>query len=301
MKLSDLAAAACVEVLRDGEFASLGMTFFDLPRMLVALYDPRYLNECRRNAQITSAITTPSLAASLPKEWGVAVCEDPRQAFLEAHLYLAAETDFYGADFGSEIDAAAQIHPAASIAGKNVRIGANVQIGPGAAVLPGVTIGDGSRIGPGAIVGAEGFSPAPDGSGLPVIPHTGACRVGSGVEIQSNSVVCRGFYSGATAIGDGSVLSSLVNVSHNVRIGCGARIGAGACILGSSRLGDGVRVGPNATVSNRVRIGDGAQVTLGAVVVRDVAAGQTVSGNFAMEHGRFLSWFRRARSKSRED
>jgi UDP-3-O-[3-hydroxymyristoyl] glucosamine N-acyltransferase len=63
-------------------------------------------------------------------------------------------------------------------------------------------------------------------------------------------------------------------------------------VLGSARIGDDVWIGPNATISNQVQIGDGAAVSLGSVVVRDVRSGQRVSGNFAVDHRRFLSAFR---------
>jgi UDP-3-O-[3-hydroxymyristoyl] glucosamine N-acyltransferase len=59
-------------------------------------------------------------------------------------------------------------------------------------------------------------------------------------------------------------------------------------------VGDDVWIGPAATVSSRVRVGDGARVSIGAVVVRDVGAGASVSGNFAMPHKAFLALRRRS-------
>ena len=300
MKLSEIAKATDLELMRDAEISSLGLTFFALPKMLVALYDPRYQRECTRNPDVAAVITTGALAAQLPSRFGVALADDPQAAFLRAHAYLLSQTAFYGEDFSSEIAAGARIHESAFVAPRRVRIAEDVSIGPRAIVLEGASIGAGSIIGPGAVIGAEGFSPAPEGSLRPTTPHSGGCRIGARVEIQSNSVVCRGYLSGCTVIGDETVVSSLANVSHNVAIGRRARIGAGACVLGSSRLGDGVRIGPNATVSNRVKVGDGAHVSIGAVAVRDVAAGQTVTGNFALDHGTFLSWFRRVRTKVRD-
>jgi UDP-3-O-[3-hydroxymyristoyl] glucosamine N-acyltransferase len=94
------------------------------------------------------------------------------------------------------------------------------------------------------------------------------------------------------------VVSSLVNISHNVSIGSACRVGAGACILGSSRIENKAWIGPNSTVANRIRIGEVARVSLGSVVVRDVAGGETVSGNFAVPHAEFLNQYRRLRSRS---
>ena len=53
-------------------------------------------------------------------------------------------------------------------------------------------------------------------------------------------------------------------------------------------VGDDVWIGVNATVSNRIKIGKGARVSLGSVVTKDVPAGQTVTGNFAIDHARFM-------------
>lgn len=53
-------------------------------------------------------------------------------------------------------------------------------------------------------------------------------------------------------------------------------------------MGSDVWIGVNATISNRIRIGDGARVSLGSVVTKDVPAGATVTGNFAIDHRQFL-------------
>jgi UDP-3-O-[3-hydroxymyristoyl] glucosamine N-acyltransferase len=42
-------------------------------------------------------------------------------------------------------------------------------------------------------------------------------------------------------------------------------------------------------VSSRVTVGRGARVLLGAIVTKDVPAGETVSGNFAIQHEMFIA------------
>jgi UDP-3-O-[3-hydroxymyristoyl] glucosamine N-acyltransferase len=301
MKLSELCAQTEMELLRDAEFDALGLTYCNLPKMLTVLYDERYLRECSRNAAVSCVITSPPLARRLPAGLGVALSADPQSSFLKAHLRLLTQTEFYGAAFPSEIAASARIHATAFVAEKNVRIGAKASLGAGSIVLEGASIGEGSIIGPGSVIGAEGFSPAPEGSPVSNVPHSGACRIGAMVDVGANVVICRGSLSGSTIVEDHVVVSSLVNISHNVVVGRRSRIGAAACILGSAQLGEGVWIGPNATVSNRVQVGAFARVSIGSVVARDVAAGQVVTGNFAMEHRKFLSWFRRAHSATRTD
>ncbi len=53
-------------------------------------------------------------------------------------------------------------------------------------------------------------------------------------------------------------------------------------------IGEHFWAGLNATISNRITIGDHARVSLGAVVTKDIPSNTTVSGNFAIEHQRFL-------------
>ena len=88
---------------------------------------------------------------------------------------------------------------------------------------------------------------------------------------------------------------NLVYVAHNVRIGKRCRVAANAAIGGSTTLGDEVYVGPGAAISSELRVGAGAVVSLGAVVTRDVLPGQRVSGNFALDHERFIAHMRQIR------
>ena len=50
-------------------------------------------------------------------------------------------------------------------------------------------------------------------------------------------------------------------------------------------VGNRVRIGSNATILADIKIGDGARVGAGAVVVRNVADGETVVGNPAYPVG----------------
>jgi len=89
-------------------------------------------------------------------------------------------------------------------------------------------------------------------------------------------------------LADGVKSDVMVYVGHNSQIGRKTFLAAGAKIPGNVWIGEDVWIGVNATISNRIRIGDGARVSLGSVVTKDVPAGATVSGNFAIDHQRFL-------------
>jgi acetyltransferase-like isoleucine patch superfamily enzyme len=295
MRLSELPADTSVEVLRDGEFESLGLLFYDAPRLLVGLDDARFLGDVLRNERISCVITTASLSHRIPDRCGLAVDREPRSAFYGVHEWLSCCTEFYWRNFDTEISPLAAVDKQASVARHNVRIGKGSVIEPGVTIRERTLIGEDVVIRSGCVIGAEGFDPREHAEVVRITPHAGGVRIHDGVEIQSNSVVCRCVFQGFTEIGVSTKISSLVNVSHNVKIGRCCRIGAGALIMGSAGIGDEVWIGPNATISNRVLLKDEARVSLGAVVVRDVAAKETVSGNFAVEHSKFLRFWRKLR------
>lgn len=293
MRLSDLAGVAPFELVRDAEFESVGLLSYDSPKLFASLYDARIVRrELEGNTKVACIMTSPKLAPLVPGHVGLAVAADPVASFYAIHDYLSNHTDFYWRDFDTEISPGARVSPAAAVAPRNVRIGRGTVIEPNVSVLEHCLIGEDVVVRAGAVIGAEGFDPKTIGGSVRVIPHAGGVRLRDRVEIQANSVVCRCVFGGFTEIGEETKVSSLVNVSHNVRIGRRCRIAACASVMGSARIGDDVWIGPNATISNRVCIGDGAAISLGAVVVRDVPPGCRVSGNFAIDHQKFLEFFR---------
>jgi UDP-3-O-[3-hydroxymyristoyl] glucosamine N-acyltransferase len=91
-----------------------------------------------------------------------------------------------------------------------------------------------------------------------------------------------------TRIDDYVKIDDCVFIAHNVSVGEGSYVIAGAEISGSVDIGRGVWISPEAAVTNDVTIGDGALVGIGAVVVRDVEPNTVVAGVPArpMDHKR---------------
>jgi UDP-3-O-[3-hydroxymyristoyl] glucosamine N-acyltransferase len=296
VRLADLGAIPALETVRDGEFDALGGLSDDAPRMLVSLYDARFLiRELLPNPHIACVITSRALAAAVPSRLGLALADDPKAAFYAIHEHLRTTTEFYGVDSESSVSPEARVSPAAWIAPRNVRIGRGSVIEPGARILERSIVGEHVVIRSGSVIGAEGFETKEVGGAVRLIAHAGGVRLHDRVEVQANGVVCRAVFNGFTEIGEDTKLGNQVGIAHNVRIGRRCRIAAGAQVTGSVRVGDDVWIGPNATISNRVRIGDRARVSLGAVVVWQVETGATVTGNFAVDHRTFLAGWRRAR------
>ncbi len=295
MRLNDITAIIDARVERDAEFTSLGFVTHKAYSLLVFLEHEKYVPALSQNPHITCVIARPELAAAVSNGYGLAVVANPRLAFYELHNYLADKTEFYWHEFPNEISDQAIIHPKAYVAERNVRIGRGTIVEPGAVVLERSIIGEDVILRAGSVVGSQGFQfERIDGCVIPV-SHAGGIKLGNRVEIQANSSISRPVFGGFTELGDDTKLDNLVHIAHDVKIGKRCLLAACAMIAGSVIIGDDVWIGPAASVSSEITIGERASVTIGSVVTRDVLPGQRVTGNFAIEHERFIAFLKTIR------
>jgi UDP-3-O-[3-hydroxymyristoyl] glucosamine N-acyltransferase len=295
MRLTDLPAIVPVTILRDGPFASLGLITHSGDDMLVFLESERYLDGVLRHPSIRCVITTAALADRLPARLDVAISQTPRRDFFKFHNHLAERTDFYWRDFPTEIAPDAIINPTAHIAERNVRIGRRTAIEPHVTVLPHTILGDDVILRAGCVIGSQGFEFKRLGGEILPVAHAGGVRLYDRVEIQANSSIDRSIFGGFTEVGEDTKFDNLVHVAHNVKIGKRCLLAAHAMVAGSVVIGDDVWIGPSAAISSEITIGDRANITLGSVVTRDVAADQHVTGNFAIDHEKFIAFLRTIR------
>src|SRR5713101_3306260 len=188
MLLSEVSNVGGVDLVRDGEFHTLGFLSYPHPAMLVFVESSRFLGKLGRTPEAVCVIITPDLASNLKFTGGCAISENPRQSFHLIHTHLAAQ-GFYWTDFVTEIHPTACIHPRAFVAGRNVRIGAHTQIEANATILERSLIGSDVSIRTGAVFGSVGFMrmPGPEYPGEMI--HAGGILLGDRVHVLANAVV----------------------------------------------------------------------------------------------------------------
>ena len=215
-------------------------------------------------------------------------------------------------------EVASSIHPTAVI-GTGVELSGDIEVGPYVVIEDAVRIGAGARIGAhtvlgrgsvigartrlhphvvvyhdsvigedvivhaGARLGSDGFGYTWVDGGHRKMPQVGRCVIGDGVEIGANSTIDRGSL-GDTVIGSGVKIDNLVQIAHNVHLGALTLVAALVGVAGSTRIGKRVWLGGQSGVINQLEIGDGARIAVASKVLRDVPAGDTVSGYPARPH-----------------
>ncbi len=228
----------------------------------------------------------------------------PYRAFGKAALYFYPKPISTG-----EISALADIHPSAEI-GKNCQIeafavikanakigensivrshcvvGSQVQIGRDSLLEHGVIItntiaGDRFYVKPGACIGQPGFGFHMDEKGHFDIPQVGCVRIGNDVQIGANTTIDRGSQHD-TIIGNFCRIDNLVQLAHNVELGDGCVIVSQVGIAGSTKLGKFVIAAGQVGIAGHLSIGDGVKIAAQSGLMRDVPAGETISGSPAI-------------------
>ncbi|HEY3521313.1 MAG TPA: hypothetical protein VGK80_09750 [Rhodanobacteraceae bacterium] len=250
-----------------------------------------YLAQARDNPCARAVIVPPPLAdvlVSADKAVIVSGCAE------ELYLYLHSEQLPAPSDDIFDIDPSASMDESAVLRGR-VRIEADARIGPRVVISGPAIVRAGACIDAGAVLGCDGLYAKTIRGRRMNMPHFGGVEIGLGAYIHAGAVIVRSAIRGeVTRIGEAAHVGVLANVGHDAQIGNAATLSSNCVIAGRARVGAHAWIGASATVSNAITIGDGARVRLGAVVVRDVPAGASVSGNFAVDHARTMRAYLKA-------
>ena len=290
MKLSELSNAIGLgTVENDADFCALGkLNALSSEKTLIFLSEGKYIPKIDESL-VSAVITTNEVGSALrSSSLGILISDNPKRDFYIAHNYLI-QSGFYFDRFDTVIDETAIIHSTANIASQNVRIGKNTIIYPNATILENSIIGDSCVVMAGSVIGSDGYEVIEIDGINRIVSHAGWSIIKNNVQIETNTVVCKGLFPTRNTIIDEEVtIDNLVHVAHGVQIGRRSKIVAHAVLSGNVTIGKNVWVGPSAVITNGIVIGDNAKVSLGAVVVRNIPSGCTVSGNFAIDHEQFM-------------
>lgn len=285
------------EIQNEQEVETLGLLAMDLEFPFVSfLADVKYANKIDKNVKMV--ITKPEYLSLVPKGLGVYLSKYPRLSYFLIHNYLSKTSNYkIREDFNTEIGERCKISKLCSISEKNVRIGNNVIIEDFSTIKENTIIGDNTIIRSGVVVGGEGFEfkRNPDGTSFGTT-HCGWVIVGENVEIQNNTCIDKAVYPwDVTLISDFCRIDNLVYIAHGVKLSKSVFIAGGASIAGRTIFGEGDWVGVGATVSNGLVIGRNSRINIGSVVTKDVSDNQSVSGNFAISHQKYIDFIKSIR------
>ncbi|PWG02090.1 hypothetical protein [Sphingosinicella humi] len=276
------------EIARDIDFYTIGKVPTRVECRLVPITDRRHIREAASCSGIVGFICPADLVDDVPPDVGCAISSDPIAAAYYVHRELCGRSGYFWSDFDTVIAPDAFVHPRAYIDPRNVRIGPGSWVGPNAVVQERSIIGSGCRIGAGTVIGSEAYEIAPIGGRNRLQAHAGGVWIGNNVVFCSNSAVARSIYPVFTRIGDDCSFDNLVHVAHDCELEAGCKMTACSMLSGRVDLAAGAYLGPNSTVSNGLQIGEKSVVTIGATVVRNVRNGARVTGNFAIDHDKFI-------------
>ncbi|MCY7291592.1 MAG: UDP-3-O-(3-hydroxymyristoyl)glucosamine N-acyltransferase [Ferruginibacter sp.] len=178
----------------------------------------------------------------------------------------------------------AKIYPNAYL-GNNVVIGSNSIIHPGVKIYHDCIIGSKVVIHAGTVIGGDGFGFAPQNDGsFKKVPQMGNVIIEDSVEIGSNATIDRATI-GSTIIRTGAKLDNLLQIAHNVEIGCNTVVAALTGISGSTKIGNNVMIGGQAGIVGHIQIADGTKINAKSGVSKSILTPNTaVTGTPASDY-----------------
>lgn len=295
MKLSEIhnITNEKVTLYREGEFFTVKLIGIEknIPQKAITYiesidYLDKFLNE-----NVECVICLNELANILMGKYngGIITSSNPKTSFFEIHNYIARKNR---KPEQNQIDPTARIHPSAIISNEGVCIGKNTVISANAIIEEGVKIGDNCIIRENAIIGSPGYYYYGENENKRLVESAGTVCIGNNVEIHHNTVVEKGVLYGVTIINDNTKIDNLTLISHDSKIGKSCIIAGGTAFAGGVSLGNDSFVGMGVSVAPYVNIGDNVKISAGAVVTKNVKSNMQVSGNFAIDHVKYLKFIK---------
>ncbi len=206
-------------------------------------------------------------------------------AKLGEHVFVGA---FAYLDEGVVIASNTKIFPGA-VLGKNVKVGNNTIIHAGVKIYHDCVIGNNVIIHAGAVIGGDGFGFAPQSDGsFQKVPQIGNVVIEDAVEIGANTTIDRATM-GSTIIRAGAKIDNLVQIAHNVEVGCNTVIAAQTGVSGSTKIGKSVMIGGQTGIAGHITIADGSKINGQSGITKSIKeSNRTLTGTPADDFTRFF-------------
>lgn len=299
MRLSDVTKNIEGELISDGEFSLIAFCSSNLEEHFLSFIENiKYIEEIERNGNISCIICTSEMVSSIPKHVkGIFVSNEPKCTLFKIHNMLTGNIKYMGEQQKTAIGKNCTISKLACISEKNITIGDNVVIEEFVSIKGRVKIGDNCIIRAGSIIGGKGFSFARDREDKLIgLVDCGSIELEDNVEIfELVQISTPPFIWEKTLIKMGTKVDAQALIGHGSIIGKNTLITEGSRICGNANIGDNCWLGVGAIVKNRGKIGNDVRVSIGSVVTKEVKPGETVSGNFAIEHNKFINFIKSIR------
>ncbi|MEW6001062.1 MAG: UDP-3-O-(3-hydroxymyristoyl)glucosamine N-acyltransferase [Nitrospirota bacterium] len=170
--------------------------------------------------------------------------------------------------------------------GENTTLGERCVIYPNVTLRENVKVGNGVTIHSSSVIGSDGFGYVFEEGRHYKIPQVGGVIIEDDVEIGSNVSIDRAT-TGNTIIGRGTKIDNLVQIAHNVKIGCNSLIVAQVGIGGSSEIGDFVTLAGQVGVADHLKIDSGAIIGAKSGIMGNLSKGE-YSGIPVIPHRNWL-------------
>lgn len=291
MKLNEIKSIIPnLELYRDGDFDDFAQCIVKLNKKIMVFYDDeKYLNDLINNKNVSCVICSSENVNKIPNDKGILISSEPRYAFFKLFSLVMKERKKISKTIvGKNV----KIGINTFISDYNVIIGNNVTIGNNCVIKDNTIIEDNVEIGSNCVVGEDGFEVKRrmDGSLFPV-DHYGKVIIKKDAVLKSMVSIHKSVFDwDTTEIGNNCVIDSFCHIAHGNKIGKSVLIGANSTISGNCIIEDFACIDPNACIAKRITIGKQSKVSIGSVVTKNVPDGMIVTGNFAIQHKKWIDF-----------
>ncbi len=276
-------------IINEKPFEFLALTGSDIEQPnCVFLQDEKYIDSIKNS--VSMVITKVELVPLIKeKSYGLCIVDQPKELYFDIHNFLSDKTYYGRKEFKTTIGNRCRISETAIISDSNVKIGSNVTIEEYVVIRENTVINDNTILRAGCVIGGQGYEFKRSDFGITSVAHVGGVIIGEHVEIQYNTCIDKGVYPwDNTVIGDYCKIDNLVHIAHGVKLGKNVMVVANAGIGGRTIIREGTWIGFGATIINGIVVGKKARANIGCVVTKDISDNGNVTGNFAIEHSKFI-------------